>query len=238
MRRALLFMIFLNSITFVTNNLAMDTDDDIEIQTAGDDSEIPLLNKKNRNPDSDNSAEQPSLLKKCSLILKKCCPGFLGLVLVATPPILSTTLGDESMSGIDGMANTASPITLYPTNNTHPKSDCTYAWHDDFDYPSGMACMQGACNVTYEYPPGCNPKEQSIRSRRGGGGRGGSRSCGRGGKMRRVRCTIERCKGADQFEKECTKARDCGYAQMITVPIAWLVSSIASCCLGRKSKNS
>jgi len=277
MRRALLLMILINSITFVTNNLAMEEEKigigDIEMQAVGlaagyDSEKAPLLEDENIiHPDLSNSEEQPSELKKsCGRLLKKGCRYFCrtGTVVaiiatVAAPPTLSITLGAESRDGINGMVESASPITAYPTNVTH-KPDCTYEQYEDFDYPPGMACMQGSCNVTYAYPPGCAPSEQnqggtgyipyvggdekrsreyvrSSRGGRGGYGRGNGRSCGRGGKMRRVTCSIERCNGAEKFEKECKKARDCGCAQMVTVPIAWLASSIACCCLGRKSKS-
>ncbi len=253
MRRALLFMILFNSITFVTNNLAMqeektviEVDDDSDSEYSAPENR-PLLPQKSNEKLKIYGERLSKLKTRCGCLLKEycpsfsrclCCAGLTGAIIatLVAPPTLSITLGAESRDGINGMAEIASPITAYPTNVTE-KPDCTYKWHDDFYYPSKMECMQGSCDVTYEYPPGCAPSELRSRRGRGGYGRGGGRSCGRGGKMRRVRCSIERCKDAEKFEKECTKARDCGCAQMITVPIAWFVSSVTSYCLGRKSKS-
>ena len=118
MRRALLFMILINSITCVTHNLAME--EEMEENTPGLKLEIDDENKL-----SDSKDKLPQKLTK-SIMLKVCGLTSITLLFMGATPAVSSTLGARSISGIDGMVKTASPITIHTGFNITEKPGCTY----------------------------------------------------------------------------------------------------------------
>ncbi len=134
MRRALLFMIFLNSITCVTENLAMNVEsskDDIELF----DTENQAPEKKIRTPQKRKSRCRKEAGRWCKVITT----GALFLSLGSVPYFLSA-------EGTEGMNEVASRITVYTGNYTE-KPNCTYRPYSSSrmtDY------MKGECKKSEE----------------------------------------------------------------------------------------
>ncbi len=169
MRRALIFMIFLNSITCVTENLAMnvETEDQATI-------EMPLVS--NETPEQDQTdkkqpAKSPELEAQQSGPTKKAIAAGIALVLLIPGAFTAVIF---ALTGMRKIAETTSPIT-YLNSPLYDKNP----------------------NCTYESYPG---SWWGIRPY-GGAARG---TCG--AKYNNYSCVVEKCEGAEEFERAYNKS--------------------------------
>ena len=216
MRKTLLFMILFNSVTFVTNNLAMQEEEekaviemsDLEKQAVQLESE----NEENKLSEPEDEPAEKSESIRCrkdwkSTLLKACCLCNGIIILLGATPAVSIAMSSASNSGIKGMVKSASPTTMYTGYKITEKLGCTYELLQKHDRPSTM-CMNGDCKSN----------ENGI-----------------------YECTIEKCgENASSFEEECEQASWCGCCQPIVTLATYPAAIAASYFIGKnhKDKNS
>ena len=137
MRRALLFIMLINFITCVTENLAMEkenSEDDIEL------SDTERQASEKRVATSQKKKRKSRCREEAGGWCKVITTGALLLSLGVGPAIIS-------MEGTKGMNNVASPITVYPAHKVIEKPDCTYS---PYSSPEIRNYMKGECEKSEE----------------------------------------------------------------------------------------
>ncbi len=195
MRKALLFMILLNSIACVTHNLAMDEElgDDLEMSQMQADVENDP--EEQAQSDNENASESPHLEdpqpKKGPTLARKIFISAYTLLFILGP--YGATIGSAvaNVDGIKEMAQIASPISyISPESfiNYQKKPGCTYEDYHSSYSPGG--CARGKCEKNkWEY----------------------------------YECVIEKCESAEQYQKSCEKSKWAG-AAMLFAPIVTFAS--------------
>lgn len=199
MRRALIFMILFNSITCVTNNLAMETEEEkIEMKEALEALiEIPETIDNVESGDSHSGSSTKTVRhRKLKIML-----AILGSVLMVSIPlgaaveslVIYPVSGTTKISdSIIGMSNLTSPVKLHPNKNITLDLSCEYDEYFEDDLPDFYECAQGECQPRVLVPSECNKATKSNHE-----------TCTTETKYY---CYIEKCQGAKEYIKKCTEA--------------------------------